>query len=142
MTATQVRKYIFETVKKVFSNAGITDGTTLDQDEVAKTKKTLYWNNRIKSNHPGIKKDTFIIWTLIDTNAVGYADNQVARRKTYVALDIYTRKNDTDQATQSLLEKLEKAFLNEGWTFELEGPTSEDSLTGHNQIQYAVSIKK
>ena len=110
MTVIEARAIAMTEIPQILAKAKLTEGNTLDGDEVVKTKKILFWNKRVSSEIAS-SKNTFVIWNVIGADAIGRADNKIARRNVYVSIDIYTKMSDLDERVQNLLEKIEGQLL-------------------------------
>lgn len=139
-SSVKAREYALEEIPKILNIAKLIEGESLDTDQVKKCNDTLFWHKHLP-NEAAAEKPTFITWNLISTDAIGRADNNVAARIIYVAIDLFTKKPERDAKITRLLSSIEEAMVDEGWSFEQVAAATYDNETQLTNISYSATKK-
>lgn len=140
MNSVKVISKVQDAIPSILSQAGLKDGSKMASSEALASKDTLFWNKQVPDINNS-KKSNFVIWDIVDANPIGRADNRVAIRHVYVSIDVYTKLGALHQSTKDLLKKINEAFENEEWNFELVASDSIDNMNGLTQIRYSATKK-
>lgn len=140
MNSVELISEVQDLIPSILSQAGLKNGDKMISSEALASKDTLFWNKQVPDVNNS-KKASFVIWDVVDANPIGHADNKVAIRHVYVSIDIYTKLGALHQSTKELLKKINEAFENEEWNFELVASDSIDNMNGLTQIRYSATKK-
>jgi hypothetical protein len=139
-SSVKAREYALGKIPKILKDAKLIEGESLDTDQVKKSNDTLFWHKQLP-NEAAAEKPTFITWNLISTDAIGRADNNVAVRIIYVAIDLFTKKPERDAKITRILGDIEEAMADEGWSFEQVAASTYDKETQLTDISYSATKK-
>jgi len=126
VNVTEALKYTSESVEKILESIKFVNGETLQNDQAAKTPadKVVFWINRAQiqdTNRP-----VFLSVLVQSPEARGRADKKVSFRRCRAYIDIITSKVNTDPKLMRIIEKIENAFRDAEWEFELVRQPEKD----------------
>ena len=104
-----------EAVKAILAGASLLDGLSLTPEQIKSTTTPIFWFINTKSKDAS-EKETYVTYYISGLPPIQYGDGVPVVRKASVIVEIFTRRMRVTQLT----EDLNNAFLNVGWTFELQ----------------------
>lgn len=126
-TVSEALAYTKDQVEQILEKLKFKNGERLNTDEFAKLEKSrvVFWINRAQIQDTN--RSIFISVIVNNPEARGRADKRVGFRKCRAYIDIITSKPETDKTLMSTIEKIENAFLEAEWNFELvRSPEKDD----------------
>lgn len=118
MRTSEIRAIALKEIPEALIKAKLLEGDTLDADQVKSTKAPMFWTLRVSSTVASSKL-MFVTWNLIAAEPIGYADNEAAIRRPYVSIEVFTKLSVLDDKVQKLIERIDKALQEKGWSFEM-----------------------
>lgn len=140
MRTSEIRAIALKEIPEALIKAKLLEGDTLDADQVKSTKAPMFWTLRVSSTVASSKL-MFVTWNLIAAEPIGYADNEAAIRRPYVSIEVFTKLSVLDDKVQKLIERIDKALQEKGWSFEMVAAPSWDNENNLNQLSYSATKK-
>lgn len=139
MKVIEALKKVREDVEKILVDLKIKNGEQLSSDELKKlrTDQIVFWIGKAKI--ADTNRTTFISVKIQNPNGIGQADEEVAFRNLGAYIDIITSKSDGDGTLLKFIEKIENAFRNQGWKFEMVRPAETDTLSEKTIWSFQIS---
>lgn len=104
----------------ILDDAGLSDGDALSDKEIISTPQTtVLYHDTIAKEKKAAERQTFVVWTILSTNPRMTGDNDCSRQIN-AAIDLYTKRKTS--TTYELIESLNDAAVDQGYTFEYDGP--------------------
>jgi hypothetical protein len=111
MTNSRARTLGKKELRKIFKEMRFADGLT----DTAEDGEFSYWYNKSRDGQIG----NYIVYEVVDSNAVYRADDAVIARELYCQIDVFSvRGFETQQLSETLLH-LEKKLLEHGFEVEM-----------------------
>jgi hypothetical protein len=118
MLNSNARKQAKAEVITALTNAGLVQGNTFSNSEIAAETKTLFWHGVLR-NETARNKGIYVTYEIVGSDANTNADNTALTREVTIAVDIFcTRSFDAEQPTVTA-EKIEQAFTDSGFIVEV-----------------------
>lgn len=139
MKVTEALLTVRETCEKILTGLKFKNGEQLSDEELKKlrTDQIVYWIG--KANITDTNRAIFISVKIQNPIAAGEADEKVAFRNASAYIDIVTSKSDADPKLTGTIEKIENAFLKDGWKFEMVRPAETDTLSEKTIWSFEIS---
>ena len=126
-----------EEINEIFASAGLKDGET--NFSKANPKDTFHWYLQVKSKE-GSEASKYIVWELLVNEPIVVSDDKILSRKLTYELHFYSRLPIINHEVSDVLEKVNQAFVNKGWSFEMEvAPDYDPEL---KMYDYAFDVEK
>jgi hypothetical protein len=140
MSAPKTIAEALKEIQKSLQEAGLVDGDSLEIDQIKKTKKTLFWLSRCEDQDASAK-DTFVVYRINSSAAIGHADDSAASRAVTAYIDVWTSKKPDDAKVVAAVDRISKAFEKDEWEFELAGSPFYDISSKRHQLSFSATKK-
>lgn len=138
MTNIEARKKARKDIRQSLTDAGLVEGITLTDAQLAEETRTCYWHGVVR-NEKAKAKDNYLTYYIPTSDVVSRADNQAFLREVAIAIDVFSKCSFDSEKNMKLLEDLENQFIKDGYEVEFadEFFESETSL-----FHYPITIFK
>lgn len=115
------------------------NGEQLATDELKKLRsdQIVFWINRGKIDDTA--RSIFVVVKIQRPAPLDKADGKVAFRELSAYIDVVTSKTDADPKLTKEIERIEKAFLDRGWAFEMVRNAETDELSEKTVWSFEIS---
>lgn len=138
MRTIKARRTCREEIIKLLTGAGLEDGVGLDDEQIRKTNKTIFWHGVLR-NPIARDKLNYVSYYFPDFESKYSADNDDFIREVMVAIDIFSKKSFDSKENFDLLELLENTFKDNGFEVEFADEIYENETS---LFHYPMTIYK
>lgn len=139
MRTIKARKVCRAEIIKLLKSIDLVEGISLNDAEIEKTTKTLFWHGVLR-NQKARNKTTYLSYYFPNFESKISADNDDFLREVMVAIDVFSKKSFDSKENMDLLEKLEDIFKDNGFEVEFADEIfeSETSLFHYPLTLYKI----
>lgn len=138
MTNIEARKRARKDIRQSLIDAGLVEGITLTDAQLAEETRTCYWHGVVR-NEKAKAKENYLTYYITATDAFSRADNQTFLREVTIAIDIFSKRSFDSDANMKLLEDIEKQFIKDGYEVEFADEFFESETSF---FHYPITIYK
>ena len=110
-------------IKNILLESGIKNGLSADNENAICFFPTKFIKLNLK------KTETFILYSVYYINERGVGDKRALSQIVSIALDIYTKREETDTLILDLLEKIENNALKKDYKLEMKNTASLNDMS-------------
>lgn len=138
MRTIKARKVCRNEVISLLKSIDLVEGISLNDAEIEKTNKTLFWHGVLR-NQKARNKMTYVSYYFPAFESKVSADNDDFIREVMVAIDVFSKRSFDSKENLDLLENIENVFKDNGFEVEFADEIfeSETSL-----FHYPLTIYK
>lgn len=139
MRTIKARKICRKEIIQLLTSIGMVEGISLNDAEIEKTTKTLFWHGVVR-NSKARNKMAYLSYYFPAFEAKYSADNDDFIREVMVAIDVFSKKSFDSKENMDLLEKIEDVFKDNGFDVEFADEIfeSETSLFHYPLTLYKI----
>lgn len=139
MRLTEALKMTRGEVENALLSLKYKNGEQLATDELKKLRsdQIVFWINRGKIDDTA--RSIFVVVKIQRPAPLDKADGKVAFRELSAYIDVVTSKTDADPKLTKEIERIEKAFLDRGWAFEMVRNAETDELSEKTVWSFEIS---
>lgn len=139
MRTIKTRKVCRTEIIKLLESIDLVEGISLNDAEIEKTTKTLFWHGVLR-NQKARNKTTYLSYYFPNFESKISADNDDFLREVMVAIDVFSKRSFDSKENMDLLEKLEDIFKDNGFEVEFADEIfeSETSLFHYPLTLYKI----
>lgn len=139
MRTIKARKICRNEIITLLKSIGMVEGISLNDAEIDKTTKTLFWHGVVR-NPKARNKPNYISYYFPAFEGKYGADNDDFIKEIMVAIDVFSKKSFDSKENMDLLEKLEDVFKDNGFEVEFADEIfeSETSLFHYPLTLYKI----
>lgn len=132
MTTIEALQLAMAEIALALAAAGMTDGESLDPDEIPKREGVIFWPFRCE-DPAATKKETFCVYKVQGLDPSVRADDRSEPNAT-AYIDFWTTLPVTDKALGKRIKKAEEELVKRGWAVGLGASPYYDSPTKRHQL--------
>lgn len=137
MKALEAYRVAADEVRQCLLAAKFRDGDAMSDDELRKLKDdvVIFYADKAELD---LKRNTIVVCRTQPPTALDRADGGVSFRRLIAFIDVVTLRRMDDPLLMKALRKMEKAFLERKWGFEILGKVSAGNATDRIIINFQV----